>query len=92
MGEGVIGALFFFVAFALAGLIVRVRAWIVVALAFIVCPAWFGGLRLGLWGAGVGDNWQELVAVLTVGSIAGAMTGVLAGRFVTRNSKNGAGR
>jgi hypothetical protein len=82
VSAGLVGAITFFIALFVAGLIVR--TWTVVVLAILVWPTWFAGLRLGLWGSGVGDNWQLLVLVLTAGSFAGALTGVAAGRLLLR--------
>lgn len=65
------GALIFFVAFLVAGVIAR--DWIVVVIAIVVWPIW-----IGLWGTG--ENWQVFLAYQIVASVTGAVTGIVAGR------------
>jgi hypothetical protein len=74
------GAIFFFFGFLVSGLIVQ--RWLIVPFAAVLWPVFYGGLRLGIWGSGVGDNWDQFALALTVGSTAGAVCGVLGARVL----------
>ena len=76
-GAGLIGGLIFFVAFAVAGLVVRVRPWSVVLTAAIVWLIWIGGALIGSSSEASDDDWKAFVFPLAVASIAGALIGVL---------------
>ncbi len=76
------------------------------AAAFVVCaavrrsaavvvmlwPAYIAGILLGLWGHGVGDNWQYGAVIGTAAAGAGAIAGTVAGRLLVARRSSAAQR
>lgn len=59
-----------------------VRRSAAVAVVVMLWPAYIAGVLLGLWGHGVGDNWQYGAVIGTAAAGAGAIAGTVAGRLV----------
>lgn len=59
------------------------RSWLAVALVVGLWPGYIVGVLVGLWGYGVGDNWQYAAVIGTAAVAAGAVAGMVAGRTLT---------
>jgi hypothetical protein len=62
------------IAAGVAGYVLQSRS---VALPIVTIPCYYGGLREGWWGSGVGDSWEAIMLVMTALGVAVSLLGWL---------------
>jgi hypothetical protein len=78
--------LLFFAVFGALATFAR-QLWLVL-LPLVAIPLFHAGLRLGWWGAGVGDGWQYAAALVTLVSFLGSILGLAIGRLLIHSIRH----